>query len=146
MEIVPRRPFRELRTLRREMDNLWNRFFGETTLPSVFAKEWAPTVDVSETKEHVVVKAEMPGLEAKDIDVSLSGDLLTIKGEKKEEEKKDEHYHYRERYAGSFRRSLRLPVGVKSDKVEAAFKNGVLNITIHKAEEAKKKAIKIKTE
>lgn len=147
MDSVPRRPFRELSTLRREMDNLWNRFFGETTLPSVFAKEWAPTVDVSETKEHVVVKAEMPGLEAKDIDVSLSGDLLTIKGEKKkEEEKKDEHYHYRERYAGSFQRSLRLPVAVKGEKVEATFKNGVLTITLPKAEEAKKKAIKIKTE
>lgn len=91
--------------------------------------------------------AVLPGLEAKDIDVSISGDILTIKGEKKkEEEKKDEHFHYCERYAGSFQRSLRLPVGVRSDQVEAAFKNGVLNITIPKAEEAKKKQIEIKIE
>jgi len=147
MEIVPRSSFGELSTLRREMDDLWSRFFGETRLPRIFAREWLPSVDISETKDNVVVKAELPGLEAKDIDVSISGDVLNIRGEKKkEEEKKDEHYHYQERYAGSFRRSLRLPVGVKSDKVEAAFKNGVLNITIPKAEEAKEKQIEIKNE
>ena len=147
MEIVPRSPFGELSTLRREMDDLWNRFFGETRLPRILAREWLPSVDISETKDNLVVKAELPGLEAKDIDVSISGDVLTIRGEKKkEEEKKDEHFHYRERYAGSFQRSLRLPAGVRSDEVEAAFKNGVLNITIPKAEEAKKKQIEIKTE
>ncbi len=146
MELVPWRPFRELGTLRREMDNLWNRFFGETSMPSVFSQEWAPMVDVSETKDNVVVKAEIPGMEAKDMDVSVSGDVLTIKGQKKtEEEKKDEHYHYRERYSGSFQRSFRLPVAVKTEKADAAFKDGVLTITIPKAEEAKKKEIKIKT-
>ncbi len=146
MELVPWRPFRELGTLRREMDNLWNQFFGETSMPSVFSQEWAPMVDVSETKDNVVVKAEIPGMEAKDMDVSVSGDVLTIKGQKKtEEEKKDEHYHYRERYSGSFQRSFRLPVAVKTEKADAAFKDGVLTITIPKAEEAKKKEIKIKT-
>lgn len=115
-------------------------------MPSVFSQEWAPMVDVSETKDNVVVKAEIPGMEAKDMDVSVSGDVLTIKGQKKtEEEKKDEHYHYRERYSGSFQRSFRLPVAVKTEKADAAFKDGVLTITIPKAEEAKKKEIKIKT-
>ena len=72
-------------------------------MPNVFSQEWAPRVDVSETKDNVVVKAEIPGMEAKDMDVSVSGDVLTIKGEKKkEEEKKNENYHYRERYSGSF--------------------------------------------
>jgi len=147
MEIVPRSSFGELSPLRREMDDLWNRFFGERRLPRIFARDWLPLVDISETKDNLVVKAELPGLEAKDIDVSISGDVLNIRGEKKkEEEKKDEHYHYCERYAGSFQRSLRLPVGTKGDKVEATFKNGVLNITIPKAEEAKKKQIEIKTE
>lgn len=146
MDIVPWRPFRELGPMRREMDNLWNRFFGETSMPSVFSQEWVPTVDVSETKDKVVVKAEIPGMEAKDMDVSVSGDVLTIRGEKKkEEEKKDEHYHYRERYSGSFQRSFRLPVAVKSEKADATFKDGVLTITIPKVEEAKKKEIKIKT-
>ena len=91
-------------------------------------------MDISETKGHVVVKAELPGLEAKDINVSISGDILTIKGEKeKEEEEKDEHYHYCERYCGLFHRSFRLPVAVQSDKVEETFKNGVLKITLPKA-------------
>ena len=147
MEIVPWSRFGELSPLRREMDDLWNRFFDETRLPRIFARDWLPSVDISETKDNLVVKAELPGLEAKDIDVSISGDVLTIKGEKKkEEEKKDEHFHYCERYVGSFQRSLRLPVGTKGDKVQATFKNGVLNITIPKAEEAKKKQIEIKTE
>ena len=81
MDIVPWRPLRELGPLRREMDNLWNRFFGETSIPSVFSQEWVPTVDVSETKDKVVVKAEIPGMEAKDMDVSVSEDVLTIAGE-----------------------------------------------------------------
>jgi HSP20 family protein len=83
MELVPWRPFREVGTLRREMDELWNRFFGETRLPRVFGREWIPSVDISETNENLVAAVELPGLEAKDIDVSISGDLLAIKGEKK---------------------------------------------------------------
>lgn len=146
MDIVPWRPFGELGRFRREMDDLWNRFFGETRLPRIFVQEWAPSADISETKDNVVVRAELPGLEAKDIDVSISGDILNIKGEKKkEEEKKDEHFYCCERYAGSFQRSFRLPVGVKSDKIDATFKNGILTITLPKAEEAKKKQIEIKT-
>lgn len=145
MDIVPWRPFGELGRLRREMDDLFNRFFGETSLPRVFSREWTPSIDVSETKDHLVIKAEVPGLEAKDIDVSVSGDVLTIKGEKKkEEEKKEEHYHYRERYSGSFQRSLRLPLSVKSDKADASFKDGVLTVRLPKAPEAKKKQITIK--
>ncbi|NVM21549.1 MAG: Hsp20/alpha crystallin family protein [Desulfobacterales bacterium] len=147
MEIVPWRPLGEFGRLRREMDDLWSRFFGETRLPRIFAQEWAPSADISETKDNVVVKAELPGLEAKDINVSISGDILTMRGEKKkEEEKKDEHFYCCERYAGSFQRSFQLPIGVKSDKIDATFKNGVLTITLPKAEEAKKKQIEIKTE
>jgi HSP20 family protein len=81
-----------------------------------------------------VVKAELPGLEAKDIRVSTEENVLTIKGEKKREEQEgDEHYHYCERYSGPFHRSLRLPVGVQSDKIEETFKNGVLKITLPKS-------------
>lgn len=103
-------------------------------------------MDISETDGKVQVKAELPGLEAKDIDVDVSGDVLTLGGEKKmEEEQKDERYYYRERYAGSFQRSFRLPSGVESDKVDAEFKNGVLTINIPKSEESKQKKIKIKS-
>jgi len=127
------------------MEKLWDRFFGERPLMKAFSGEWSPSVDVSETEDKLVVSAELPGLEAKDVNVSISGDLLIIKGEKKKEkEEKDEHHHYIERYAGSFQRSFRLPVAIQCDKVEASFKKGVLKITLPKSEEAKKKAIEIK--
>lgn len=147
MELVPRKSFGEVSTLRKEMDNLLNKFFGKSSLAEAFRDEWAPSLDVSETANSIVVKAELPGLEVKDIDVSLAGDLLTIKGEKrKEEEEKGEHYHYSERYYGSFQRSFRLPTTIQADKVEAKFEKGVLRITLPKTEEAKKKEIKIKVE
>jgi len=145
MELVPWRSFGEFSILRNEMEKLWNRFGNEISFPEVFTQKWAPSVDISETKDNVEVKAELPGLEPKDIKVNVSEDVLTIRGEKKrEEEKKDEHYHYRERYSGSFQRSFRLPATVQSNKVEAAFKNGVLMITLPKAEESQKKEIEIK--
>jgi HSP20 family protein len=145
MELVPWRPFREISSLRGEMDKLWDNFFGERVLGKAFSDEWNPSVDISETENNLLIKAELPGLESKDVSVSISGDLLTIKGEKKKEkEEKDEHHHYIERYAGTFQRSFRLPVNVQSDKVEAAFKNGVLKITLPKVAEARKKAIEIK--
>jgi len=146
MELVPWRPFgRELSTLRKEMDDLWTRFFGESPLARKWAEEWSPSVDVTETKESFLVNAELPGLDAKDVDVSISGNVLTIKGEKKkEEEEKDEHHHYVERYYGSFQRSFQLPANVKAEKIDATFEKGILKITLPKKEEAKRKQIEIK--
>ena len=145
MELVPWRPLGMLSSSRKELDRLWDRFFREIPSMKAFTEEWLPSVDISETRKNFIVKAELPGLEAKDVKVSLSGDLLTIKGEKKkEEEEKDEHHHYIERYSGSFQRSFQLPTSVKADKVEATFEKGVLKITIPKAEEAEKKEIEIK--
>ena len=145
MELMPWRPFGELGSIRSEMDRLWNKFLGETPFARSFTEEWSPSVDISETKDKLVIKAELPGLDAKDVNVSISGDLLTIKGEKKkEEEEKDEHHHYIERYYGSFQRSFQLPVNVKTDKIEATFDKGVLKVTLPKTEEAKKKEIEIK--
>jgi HSP20 family protein len=142
---MPLRPFGELGSIRSEMDRLWNRFLGETPFARRFKEEWSPSVDISQTKDKLVIKAELPGLDAKDVNVSISGDLLTIKGEKKkEEEEKDEHHHYMERYYGAFQRSFQLPVNVKTDKIEATFEKGVLKITLPKTEEAKKKEIEIK--
>jgi HSP20 family protein len=146
MELVPWRPFGgELSSLRREMDDLWNRFFGETPLARRLTEEWWPSVDVSESKDTFIIKAELPGLDAKDVEVSVSGNVLTLKGEKKkEEEEKDEHHYRAERYYGSFQRSFQLPANVKADKVEAAFEKGVLKVTLPKVEEAKKKQIEVK--
>jgi len=147
-EIAPWRPFRELERMRREMDRLWDSFFEER--PRRKAEEigeWFPSLDVSETKNDLVVKAELPGMDPKDIDISLGEGVLTIKGEKKQEkEEREENYHLIERSYGSFTRSVRLPREVQSEKISASFKNGVLKVTLPKSEEAKKKEIKIKVE
>jgi HSP20 family protein len=103
-----------------------------------------PAVDLYEEKDDIVVKAELPGMEKDNIEVNLSDNRLTIKGEKKhEEEIKKENYYRSERSYGSFVRTLELPSEVQTDKVKAAFKNGVLEIRLPKSEEAKKKETKI---
>jgi HSP20 family protein len=109
--------------------------------------EWAPSMDISETKDSVVVKIEVPGMDQKDIEVSLQENRLTVKGEKKQEkEEKDERYHRVERSYGAFTRSVRLPVGVDAGKVLAAFKNGLLTVTLPKTPAAKGTTIPIKGE
>lgn len=144
-ELTPWKPFGEIEKLRNEMDSLWSRFFGESRFPSLLARTWSPSLDISETKDKVFVKIELPGLTGKDLSVNLMGDVLTIKGEKKKEkEEKDEHHYYVERYEGSFERSFRLPATIQVEKIEAAFDKGVLKITLPKTEEAKKKGIEIK--
>jgi HSP20 family protein len=146
-ELTPWRPF-EFDRVRREMDRLWDSFLeGRPMRRAEEGGEWLPSLDVSETKNDLVIKAELPGMDAKDIDISLNNGFLTIKGEKKhEKEEKDENYHLIERSYGSFTRSVRLPREVQSDKITASFKNGVLRVTLPKSEESKKKEIKIKAE
>jgi HSP20 family protein len=146
-EISPWRPF-EFDRIRREMDRIWDSFLeGRPIRRAEEGAEWLPSIDVSETKNELVVKAELPGMDPKDIDISMSNGFLTIKGEKKhEKEEKDENYHLIERSYGSFTRSVRLPKEVQSEKIMASFKNGVLRVTLPKSEEAKKKEIKIKVE
>jgi len=107
-------------------------------------EEIAPVIDIFTEGEDVLVKAELPGMKKEDIDVSLTGDTITISGEKKKEEKMEKKDYYRiERSYGSFSRSFRLPAEVQSDKVTAKFKDGVLEIRIPKTEEAKKKEKKV---
>jgi HSP20 family protein len=128
------------------MNDLWNRFFGEVHPFWGAEGEWLPSIDVSETDGEISVRAELPGLEAKDIDLDISGDVLSIKGEKKgKEETKKENYYTRESYCGSFQRSIRLPAEVQSNKVEANFKNGVLDIRLPKSEKTHSKKIEIKS-
>ena len=118
LELVPWRPFRELERVRKEMDRLWDSFFEERPRRKVeeVGKRF-PSLDVSETKNELVVKAEIPGMDPKDIDISLSNDILTIKGEKKQEkEEKEENYHFIERSYGAFARSVRLPGEVQGEK------------------------------
>jgi HSP20 family protein len=146
MDLIQWRPFREVSRLRSEMDRLWDEYFGAGRRALQPMEEaWLPAVDVSESEDKITVKAEIPGMEAKDIDISMSGDTLTIKGEKKtEKEEKEENYHLVERSYGSFRRAMKLPAVVDADKVEATYKNGVLTVVLPKKEEVKPKAIEIK--
>jgi HSP20 family protein len=103
-------------------------------------------IDMYETDEAVVVKSAIPGVDPADIDISIHGDTLTIKGETKMDETvEEENYHYRERYYGAFSRTLTIPVSVQADGAEAEFEDGILTLTLPKVEELKPKAIKVKT-
>jgi HSP20 family protein len=130
-----------------EMDRLFDRFaeLRWNELPAL--GDWAPSMDVSETKESLVCKVEVPGMEQKDIQISLQENLLTIKGEKRQaKEEKEEHYHRIERSYGAFTRSLRLPVAVDAGKVTATVKSGVLTVTLPKTPAAKGTTIPVKAE
>jgi len=135
--------------LQDEMNRLFDRFFHGFPTPWSEGPEWAgggftPRVDVSETDNDVRVTAELPGLDEKDIEVSVTRDALTIRGEKKEEkETKKEGYFHAERYFGSFQRTIPLPRDVVTDKAEAAFRKGVLTITLPKTEEVKSETRKV---
>jgi len=133
--------------LKREVDRLFDRFFESPLAELPGLGDWTPALDVSEDKDSVIVTAELPGVDPKDIAVSLEGDVLTIKGEKEQKkEEKDERHHRVERSWGAFMRSVRLPTPVESGKVTAAFKNGVVTITLPKAPGAKGTTIPVKTE
>jgi HSP20 family protein len=122
-------------------ERLWDQF------ATASGGEWAPTLDVSETKDAMVVKAELPGVARDDIEIALTGDLLTLKGEKeKVSEDKEERYHRVERTCGAFLRSVRLPMAVDGSKVTATFKNGVLVVTLPKTPASKGTIIPVKEE
>ncbi|MGO9122031.1 MAG: Hsp20/alpha crystallin family protein [Desulfomonilaceae bacterium] len=129
---------------RKELDDLLKRFFGEEHMLPSLRGRFAPAVDLSETDKEVVIKAEIPGIDPKNLEVSLAGDILTIKGEKKEEkEEKGEGFRSIERSFGSFSRSFTLPCKVNEDKIESKYKDGVLTLNLPKTEVVKKKAIQI---
>ena len=141
-----REPDSRMLSLRDEMDRLFDDFFtgfGGSLWPatrSTAVREFMPSVDVSETDGQVQVSAELPGMTEKDINVELDEDMVTISGEKKEEEEDEKGGRYwRESSYGSFRRDVALPTGVDADNAKATFKNGKLRVTIPKSEEAKEK-------
>jgi HSP20 family protein len=142
MNLVRWDPFREMVTLRNAVDNLWDpRAWAARDTDTVMN----PAIDMYETDTDLTVKAVMPGVKAEDLDINVTGDMLTIKGESKlEEEKKDKDYYYRECRYGTFTRSLNLPGGLKTDKVDAVLEGGVLTLTMPKAESAKPKTIKVR--
>ncbi len=133
---------------RSEMDRLFDRFFGDTwamAREGFGAAAWAPSIDVAETDTEITIRAEVPGIDAKDIDISLTGQTLTVSGEKKETtETKGANYYRSERRFGSFRRSLQLPTTVDPEKVSATQRDGILMIRLQKRESAVPKRIPVK--
>lgn len=138
---------RGLASLRREMDRLFENFedVWGGGLPSHRARAFEPAVEVSDTKDAVVVKAQLPGISKENIHVDISDNALTLKGEFKEKEEKEEKNYYRQEFHyGAFSRTIPMPVAVKADKAKAQLKDGVLEITVPKSEEAKVKEIPVK--
>ena len=144
--LIPWRESKEVDHFKNEMDRLFDRFFDWR--PTLFGSEdsrWVPSVDISETPKAVIIKAEVPGMDPKDIQVSISNNILTIQGEKRhEKEEEDENLHRVERSYGSFYRSIQLPAEVESDKADAKYKNGILKLKLPKTREESLKKIEIK--
>lgn len=145
-DVIRWEPFREMMSLRDAMDRLFEDSFvrpSRVLWPQAGRGELP--VDMYQTANDLVIKAAVPGLKPEEVDISITGDTLTIKGEHKEEkEAKEQDYFCRECRYGAFSRSLTIPIPVKTDKAEATFENGVLTITLPKAEEVKPKQIKVK--
>ena len=141
-------PWRRYRTpLARPRKDLFHWFLEDHDLPGFATgeREWMPPFDISETEGEIIVKAELPGMKVEDIDITLTDGLLTIKGERKmEKEDKRENYHRIERQFGSFSRSLNLGINVKADGIDAGYKDGILTVTLPKAEEDRPKKIEVK--
>ena len=141
-------PFRQLSTLRDEIDRLFDSPLSALTATSQqFLSGWLPAIDLHEDKDNLVLKAELPGMKKEDIDISLHGDVLTLSGERKEESHHKEAEVYRsERSLGRFQRTLTLPMAVEAGKVQASYKDGILTVTLPKAEHAKPKQIEVKVQ
>ena len=137
-------PVREMMTLREAMDRLFDDAF--TRPVNLRDGGWSsPAIDMYQTDDEVVVKAALPGFKADEVQINVTGEVLTLRGEMKhEEEKKDKAWHIREQRWSSFERSITLPTDVKADKAAADFENGILTVTLPKAEEVKPRTITVK--
>jgi len=131
------------------MDPFLGRFWDrDVFFPSdqFFKNSWHPSVDVNEGKKSIIVKSEIPGIDKKDINVSLNGRILTITGEKKQEKEENDKYHYRmECSYGRFNRSIELPAEVSESKIKAKFKKGVLTVKLQKIKDSEPLKIEVKT-
>jgi HSP20 family protein len=152
MSLIRWNPTRDLATfpsdifnMQREMNRMFGSFFRGVDEPSLLDGTWMPAVDVVEENDEYIVKIELPGVNKDDVKITLESNILTIRGEKKAEKDSDEkNYHRTERSYGIFQRSFTLPESVKNDKIGAEYKDGILTITLPKAEETKPKQIEVK--
>ena len=139
-------PFREMMSLRNAMDRLFEEGVVRPVRLWPELERGELSLDMYQTANDLIIKAALPGVKPEEVDISITGDMLTIKGEHKvEQEAKQENYFYKERRYGTFSRSIIIPVQVKSEKADAVFENGVLTLTLPKAEAVKPKQIKVKS-
>jgi len=146
MTLIRWDPFREMSALQERMNRLFSDVRAQAPVrgEEIVQGAWIPAVDIFETNEAIVLKAELPGITAQDISVEVKDNTLTLKGENKfEKEVKEENYHRVERSYGSFQRAFTLPGTIHQEKVKAKFKDGILEITLPKVEEAKPKQVKV---
>src|SRR3954453_5975746 len=146
MRLVRWEPARELNSLQNEMNRLFNTFFDSPTPAGNGGglRRWVPAMDLVETEEHFVLKADLPGLDANDVNIEVEDSVLTVSGERKiEHETKKEGFYRVERASGQFRRSLTLPDGVDPEQIATAFEKGVLEIRIPKPEQRKPRKVQI---
>ncbi|MBI2863158.1 MAG: Hsp20/alpha crystallin family protein [Chloroflexi bacterium] len=142
MSLIRWEPFGDITSIRQAMDQLFDDSFLRPQAAWVTPE--MPTIDMYETDDSLVVKATLPGVKPEDVDISVTGDTLTVKGESKaDQEVKRENYIRKERRHGSFSRAIALPLPVQVDKAQALYENGVLTLTLPKAEEIKPKSIKV---
>jgi len=135
---------RELGDIQSEVNRLFDSFFGRPFQGGAPERAWAPAADMYETKDELVIKADLPGMSEKDVQVSITGDLLSLKGHRAEpEDVKPEQYFRAERWAGRVERVFQLPIPVQADRVRAGYRDGVLTVTLPKVEAVKPKEIKI---
>ena len=139
-------PFQEFKNLLERYTKGGGSRLGKQLNTEMSFADWAPSVDIEETEDKYVIKADLPGVDKKDIDVKLENGVLSIRGEKQVEKEtgKDTRHHRRERFYGTFARSFTLPDAVDADAVDASYRDGVLSLHIPKKEEAKPRAIDIK--
>jgi HSP20 family protein len=137
-------PFRGLTDIQHEMNRMVDSVFGRPAVVSTAERMWVPLCDMYETKDDLYVTFELPGIREKEVSVSITGDVLTVKGERRsEKELQEDGVHRLERAYGRFERAVTLPVPVQADKVTATYRDGVLEIKLPKLEEVKPKEIKI---
>jgi HSP20 family protein len=143
MTLIRWEPGRELTSLQSEMNRLFNGFFDTGSGPGAL-RQWAPAMDLVETDDHFLLRADLPGLDEDDVSIEFQDNVLTLSGERKSEhEESREGYHRVERAHGSFARTLTLPEGVDADAIEAAFDRGVLEVRIPRPAERKPRRVQI---
>jgi HSP20 family protein len=145
MAIIRWDPFRDMVTLREKMNRLFeDAVTGRGEDKDITSSSWAPAVDIFENENELVLTAEIPGIDEKDVEIKIEDNTLTLKGERKfEKETKEENYHRIERSYGSFYRAFTLPQSVDAEKVQAEHENGVLKITMPKRQELKPRTVRI---